>query len=58
MGELHVGTFIDDIGALDCGEWDNHWHEERCPACEHDEMKDLGRYRFCLSCNAGFEKAE
>lgn len=58
MGELHVGTFIDDIGALDCGRWDGGIEHPHCPACVHHDIEDLGKYMLCLSCNAGFEKAE
>jgi hypothetical protein len=58
MGELHVGMFIDDIGALDCGKWDGGIEHPHCSACNHHAMEDLGKYMLCLSCNAGFEKAE
>jgi hypothetical protein len=58
LGELHVGTFIDDIGALDCGEWDGGIENPHCPACMHHTIEDLDKYMLCLSCNAGFEKAE
>lgn len=57
LGELHVGTFIDSIGSLDCGKW-QHEYGEQCPACKGEETKELGKHIVCLSCNAGYEKAE
>ena len=56
-GELHVGMFIDDIGALDCGELSDG-HAESCPACITGMLEDVGKYMICPNCNAGFRKAE
>jgi hypothetical protein len=56
LGELHVGRFIDSIGSLDCGNWDSQY--SGCPACQREEIKEVGKHVICLSCNAGFEKAE
>jgi hypothetical protein len=55
QGELHVGKFIDSIGALDCGYFDEEWDDKTCPACKLETLKDLSIYSICLSCNAGFE---
>jgi hypothetical protein len=55
-GELHVGMFMDDIGAFDCGTVSDL---EICLACESPEpVVDLGDKLICLSCNAGYEKAK
>jgi hypothetical protein len=55
LGELHVGTFIDSVGSLDCGNWDSE--HSGCPACQREEVQEVGKYVICLSCNAGFRKA-
>lgn len=52
QGDLQVGTFLDNIGALDCG--DLITDTDECPACSHTGLKPLGTYKICLSCNAGY----
>ena len=54
LGELQTGKFLDDIGAIDCG--DILTDTEECPACSHDGLKTLGKYKICLTCNAGYEQ--
>jgi hypothetical protein len=57
FGDLHVGKFFDDIGALDCGEIGT---EVECPSCQtpYNELWYLGEHIICPSCNAGFKVKE
>jgi hypothetical protein len=55
FGDLYVGKFYDQIGAFDCGPISD---TSTCPACKVEELGDIGKYKVCPSCNAGFEKAE
>lgn len=52
FNELNVGKFFDDVGFLDCGEIASDI--EACPACSHESFHQVGNYRGCLACNAGF----
>lgn len=52
FGDLRAGKFYDEIGFFDCGELVTA--EEDCPACSHS-LTELGKYRVCLACNAGYE---
>lgn len=53
FGDLHVGKFFDDVGALDCGMWVD---TDECPACQapSEDMWVTGKYHICQNCNAGF----
>jgi hypothetical protein len=51
FGDLHVGKFYDDVGFFDCGTSD----EEYCPACNRYDLRQVGEYKVCLSCNAGYK---
>lgn len=53
FGDLHVGKFFDDVGFFDCGTWVDGESNE-CPACQRESIEKLGKYRYCLDCNAGF----
>lgn len=58
LGELHIGKFFHDIGALNCGTvTDMIYH---CPACVVGDMEEIdtkegNQYKVCPRCNAGFE---
>lgn len=52
FGELHVGTFYDNIGFLSCGTIDPTL--DVCPACQHEGLQTAGEYKVCLNCNAGY----
>lgn len=61
LGELQVGMFFDDVGALDCGELPSNYCEEcnddhsHCPSCQGlDEMWKVNNKVICPRCNAGF----
>lgn len=56
LGELHVGKFLHDIGALNCGKIAND--EVECPACIVGELIDIHMHKVCPRCNAGFEVKE
>lgn len=60
-GDLHVGKFLRDIGAFDCGhlnEVSSHDSKVWCPACAKDEPVQIGNCAVCPSCNAGFMLAK
>lgn len=50
-GDLHVGKFYDDVGFFDCGAND----EDYCLACNRHDLYQVGKYKVCLACNAGFK---
>jgi hypothetical protein len=57
LGELHVGKFLHDIGAFNCGDiTDMKYH---CPACVIGDLEEITHndinYKVCPRCNAGFE---
>jgi hypothetical protein len=58
LGELHVGKFLHDIGAFNCGGLVDQYDENICPACNIGELKYVSvnnkDYHVCPSCNAGF----
>lgn len=52
FGDLHVGMFLVDIGAFDCG---TDTKSEECLACGNpDDMWRIKDYKVCPRCNAGF----
>jgi len=57
LGELYVGKFFHDIGALNCGTLDSD-PNNHCRACKVGELKHIGigenHYQVCSRCNAGF----
>jgi hypothetical protein len=50
FGDLHVGKFYDDVGFFDCGTSDKDF----CVACNRYDLQQIGKYKVCLSCNAGY----
>lgn len=54
-GELGIGKFFDNIGFLDCGTW-MEGDSIICPACSHSDIVDIGKYKGCLACNAGYKE--
>lgn len=52
LGELFVGKFLPDLGALNCGEIDKE--TEQCPACSIGMLESVKNYKVCLRCNAGY----
>lgn len=54
LGELHVGKFLHDVGAFNCGEID--LNQVTCPACNVGELliTNEGKNQVCPRCNAGF----
>ena len=54
--DLHVGKFLEQYGLFDCGAIGAD--EEMCPACGVDSLQSLGNHSGCMSCNAGFVKAD
>lgn len=54
FGDLHVGLFFDEIGALDCGTVKEDL--DRCPACGRPDLEKLDGFFICMACNAGFRK--
>jgi hypothetical protein len=58
LGELHVGTFLEDVGAFDLGEIPKAYEDE-CPACQgKEDMWEVNDKLICPRCNAGFIKPE
>jgi hypothetical protein len=57
LGELHVGKFLHEIGAFNCGTIEPQ--KQYCPACVVGELKRVDgyntHYKVCPSCNAGYE---
>jgi hypothetical protein len=57
LGDLYVGKFLHDIGALNCGEYDNAF-TGKCPSCLVGDIEVIGvdhkKYGACKRCNAGF----
>lgn len=51
FGDLHVGKFYDEVGFFDCGTND----KEHCPACSRFDLRQIGEYKVCLACNAGYK---
>jgi hypothetical protein len=54
FGDLHVGKFYDEIGFFDCGSN----HEDYCLSCSRYDLQRIGKYKACLSCNAGYIENE
>lgn len=54
FGELHMGIFLDDIGALDCGVLAEA--TTICPACNLPHLKEVANHYVCMGCNAGYKK--
>lgn len=52
LGELHVGKFLHDIGAFNCGSIDRSVYE--CPACNIGHLQEYHNHSICPRCNAGF----
>lgn len=52
FGDLHVGKFYDDVGFFDCGTSDKDY----CPACNRFDIRQVGEYKVCLACNAGYKE--
>jgi hypothetical protein len=57
LGDLYVGKFLHDIGALNCGPLPDQ-NSNNCPSCIVGELKHVGvgknQYHTCPRCNAGF----
>lgn len=51
-GDLQVGKFYDDVGFFDCGDNEHDY----CLACNRYDLQNVGEYKVCLSCNAGYTK--
>jgi hypothetical protein len=54
-GDLHVGTFLKEVGLFDCGAIPSD--TEICPACEFGELETLKNHEHikgCRRCNSGF----
>lgn len=51
FGDLHVGKFFDDVGALDGGTVVTE--PDECPACQRKHLETVGRYRICTDCSLG-----
>ena len=51
LGELHIGKFLHDIGALNGGEIDAEIQE--CPACSVGTLVPVKNYKVCPRCNIG-----
>lgn len=56
LGELHVGKFLHDIGAFNCGTV-SRYSVSTCPACKISQLEEVdnGNTIVCPRCNAGFE---
>jgi hypothetical protein len=54
--ELSVGSFYSQVGAFRCGPIEPE--TEVCPACSHGELKEVGEYKVCMACNAGYSIAQ
>ena len=52
FGDLHVGTFYNDIGFLNCGENEHDY----CVSCNRYDLHSINDYKVCLACNAGYKK--
>jgi hypothetical protein len=53
LGELYVGKFLHDIGALNCGHIESNTHT--CPACNIGAVLEIKNHKVCPRCNAGFK---
>lgn len=53
LGELHVGKFFHDVGALNCGTIEPS--VKKCPACHVGNLVEVKDVNVCPRCNAGFE---
>lgn len=56
LGELHVGKFMHEIGAFNCGTIEDDL--QYCPACGIGYLESIhmnNHYKVCVKCNAGFE---
>jgi hypothetical protein len=57
LGELYVGKFLHDVGALNCGPLPEQ-NANNCSSCIVGELKHIGvginHYHVCPRCNAGF----
>jgi hypothetical protein len=56
LGDLHIGKFLHDIGAFNCGEIDKETTD--CPACSIGTLKQFKHYKICPRCNSGYTLAE
>lgn len=56
LGELYVGKFLHNIGALNCGEIDRD--KFHCPACLIGDLEEFHNHKVCPRCNAGFTLSE
>jgi hypothetical protein len=52
LGELYVGKFLHEIGALNCGHIESNTHT--CPACNIGAVLEIKDHKVCPRCNAGF----
>jgi hypothetical protein len=52
LGELYVGKFLHDVGALNCGHIEPNTHT--CPACNIGAVLEIKNHKVCPRCNAGF----
>lgn len=57
LGELHVGKFLHEIGAFNCGKIDKE--KFHCPACVVGNLEEIDsaqgtEHKVCPRCNAGF----
>jgi hypothetical protein len=52
LGELYVGKFLHEIGALNCGTIEPDVIQ--CPSCKIEQLRKINNYDVCPRCNAGF----
>jgi hypothetical protein len=52
LGDLHIGKFLHDIGAFNCGEVDKEVTD--CPACKIGILDLCDEHLVCPRCNAGY----
>jgi hypothetical protein len=52
LGDLYVGKFLHEIGALNCGHIEPNTHT--CPACNIGAVLEIKDHKVCPRCNAGF----
>lgn len=52
LGELFIGKFLHEIGALNCGDIDKD--VKVCPACSIGKLETIKQNKVCPRCNAGY----
>jgi hypothetical protein len=53
LGDLYVGKFLHDVGALNCGPLPDT-ESDNCPACVIGTLQVINEYKVCPRCNSGF----